>query len=166
MLVKQPTLTSMLSSSSQNPKQAAKKGGIKMACFIAEHNLSLNVASHLTKLIRAVCPDSKVAEELSMSRTKARAIIVNVIGETAQKNLIENLRENNFSLLVDESPDKSTIKHLALIVRTVDDNFQVEDRFLTLIPIEDGTATALHGKIIEYFSEKNISYKTNVRLCI
>lgn len=72
MLVKQPTLTSMLSSSSQNPKQAAKKGEIKMACFIADHNLSFNVASHLTKLIRAVCPDSKVAEELSMNRTKAR----------------------------------------------------------------------------------------------
>lgn len=68
-----------------------------------------------------------------MSRTKTRAIIVNVTGETAQKNLIENLRENNFSLLVDESTDKSTIKHLALIVRTEDDNFQVEDRVAAIV---------------------------------
>lgn len=133
-----------------------------MACFIAEHNLSFNIASHLTTLICTVCPDSKIVQELSMSRTKARAIIVNVTGETAEENLVEKLQNNNFAILVDESTDKSTIKHLALVVRTVNSDFQVEDRFLALIPVEDGTATALHGKIIEYFTEKGIPYKSNM----
>ncbi|CAH1969549.1 unnamed protein product [Acanthoscelides obtectus] len=99
---KQPKLTSLFASTSksQEPQQMAKVGEIKLACFIAEHNLAFNVASHLTNLIKSVCPDSKTAEYLSMSRTKARAIVVNVTGKTAEENLIKNLRENEFALLV------------------------------------------------------------------
>ncbi|KAL0879262.1 hypothetical protein ABMA27_003042 [Loxostege sticticalis] len=153
-LQKQQKLTSMFTSASnsQDTKNIAKAGEVKMACFIAEHNLSFNITSHLNKLICAVCPDSKIAEQLSMSRTKARAIIVNVTGKTSEseENIVEMLQNNCFALLVDESTDKSTIKHLALVVR------------ITLIPIEDGTATALYGKIVEYFVEKNISYKSNM----
>ncbi|XP_060519780.1 uncharacterized protein LOC132697984 [Cylas formicarius] len=115
-----------------------------MACFIAEHNLSFNIAPHLNKLICAVCPDSKIAEQLSISRTKARAIIVNVTGQTAEENMIEML-QNNW-----------------LVARIVKLDFSLEDRFLTLIPIVDGTATALYGKIVEYFVEKNIPYKSNM----
>lgn len=163
-LQKQQKLTSMFTSgsNSQDTKIAAKAGEVKMACFIAEHNLSFNIASHLNKLICAVCPDSKIAEQLSISRTKARAIIVNVTGQTAEENIIQMLQNNCFALLVDESTDKSTIKHLALVARIVKLDFSVEDRFLTLIPIVDGTATALYGKIVEYFVEKNIPYKSNM----
>ncbi|CAG5040385.1 unnamed protein product [Parnassius apollo] len=74
--------------------------------------------------------DSKIAEQPSMSRTKARAIIVNV---TEEENIIEMVQNNCFALLVDESTDKSTIKHLALLVGIVKLDFSVEDRFLTLI---------------------------------
>ncbi|KAK9872746.1 hypothetical protein WA026_019528 [Henosepilachna vigintioctopunctata] len=89
---KQPKLTSLFpsTSKSQDPQQMAKAGEIKLACFIAEHNLAFNVASHLTNLIKSVCPDSKTAEYMSMSRTKQRAIVVNVTGKTAEENLIKN----------------------------------------------------------------------------
>ncbi|CAH1977514.1 unnamed protein product [Acanthoscelides obtectus] len=161
---KQPKLTSLFASTSksQEPQQMAKVGEIKLACFIAEHNLAFNVASHLTNLIKSVCPDSKTAEYLSMSRTKARAIVVNVTGKTAEENLIKNLRENEFALLVDESTDKSTIKHLALIARLVNTNYEVEDKFLTVIPITDGSAKVLYQKTVEYFNEKEIPYKKNL----
>lgn len=61
------------------------------------------MASHLTNLVKSVCPDSKTAEHLSMSRTKARSIVVNVTGKTAEENLTKKLRENEFALLVDAS---------------------------------------------------------------
>ena len=96
---KQPKFTYLLASTSksQQPQQMAKAGEIKLACFIAEHNLAFNVASHLTNLVKSVCPDSKIGENLSMSRTKARAIVVNVTGKTAETNLVKNLRENNIT---------------------------------------------------------------------
>ncbi|XP_039966625.1 uncharacterized protein LOC120778727 [Bactrocera tryoni] len=92
-LQKHQKLTSMFTSASnsQDTKIAAKAGEVKMACFIAEHNQSFNITSHLNKLICAICPDSKIAEQLSISRIKARAIIVNVTGQTADENIIEML---------------------------------------------------------------------------
>lgn len=65
----------MLELQSQDSELVAKTCEVKIACFIAGHNLSFNIASHLSKLMCALCLDSKIAEELSMSRTKARAII-------------------------------------------------------------------------------------------
>lgn len=64
-------------------------------------------------------------------------------------------------MIVDESTDKSTTKHLALIARTAVD-FNVEDNFLCLIPIVEGTASALHNECKEYFDNENIPYKENM----
>lgn len=76
--------------------------------------------------------------------------------------MIKKFRDNDFSLLVDESSDKSTIKHLALIARIVNTNYEVDAKFLTLIPITDGSAKVLYEKTVEYFNEKEIPYKKNM----
>lgn len=77
-----------------------------------------------------------------MSRTEARTIVENVTDKTAGENLkkIKNLRENEFPLLIDESIDTSIIKHLALIARLVNTNFEVENTFVIAIPIIDCSA--------------------------
>ncbi|KAK9892673.1 hypothetical protein WA026_021526 [Henosepilachna vigintioctopunctata] len=48
------------------------------------------------------------------------------------------------------------------MARLVNTNYKVEDKFLTLIPITDGTAKVLYQKTIEYFNEKEIPYKRNM----
>lgn len=83
-------------------------------------------------------------------------------GKTAEENLIKNLRENEFALLVDESTDKSAIKHVALIPRPVNTNYEVEVKFLPVIPITDGSAKVLYQKTVEYFNGKEIPYKKNL----
>ncbi|CAF4889601.1 unnamed protein product [Pieris macdunnoughi] len=60
-----------------------------------------------------------------------------------QKGFGETCGKHKSNVKVDENTDSSTIKHLALIVRTAVD-FHVEDRLLSLIPDIDGTATALY----------------------
>lgn len=54
----------------------AKEGEIKIAAFVVEHNLPINVYSLLTELIKSVCPDSDIAKKISCGE-----IIKNVIGE-------------------------------------------------------------------------------------
>lgn len=160
--IHQPTITSMLpESASKSFTDKVKSGEIKMACFLAEHNLPFSLADDLKDLIQTVAQDSKLASELTFGRTKAHAIVVNVTGKVAENKLIETLQKNKFSLIVDESTDRSSTKHLALIVRTAVD-FHVEDSFLCLIPVVDGTATALHNACTKYFDEKNIPYKQNM----
>lgn len=67
----------------------AEAGEIKQACYIAEHDLAFYVASNATNLIKSVWPDSKTAEYKSISRAKARAIVLNVTGQTTGENLMK-----------------------------------------------------------------------------
>ncbi|XP_045510218.1 uncharacterized protein LOC123705479 [Colias croceus] len=115
----------------------------------------------LKKLIQNVCSDSEIAKEITFEKTKAQAIVSNVTGKLSHSELVKTLQTEKFSLIVDESTDKSTTKHLALIARTAVD-FNVEDNFLCLIPIVDGTASALHNECKEYFDNENIPYKENM----
>lgn len=98
-----------------------------LAAFIAEHNLPYTVMEHLPKLIQKVCPDSKVALKLKCGRTKTESIVTNVIGAVGNNSVIELMKKNKFSIILDESTDRSTIKHMAVIARIVDPNLLVRD---------------------------------------
>lgn len=80
-----------------------REAEIRIAAFVAEHNLPYAISDHLTKLIVKTCPDSKIAESLKCSRPRVQAIVDNVIGEESFKALCEDLRNNKFSLIIDES---------------------------------------------------------------
>ncbi|KAL3266234.1 hypothetical protein HHI36_010415 [Cryptolaemus montrouzieri] len=105
-------------SNSQDTKITAKASEAKMACYIAEHNMSFNIVSHLNKLISAICPEFENCRTIINELAKARAFIVNVTGDS-RKNIVELLQNNRFALLVDKSTDMATMKHLALVVRIV-----------------------------------------------
>ncbi|XP_061724987.1 uncharacterized protein LOC133530945 [Cydia pomonella] len=138
-----------------------REAEIRIAAFVAEHNLPYAITDHLTKLIVKTCPDSKIAESLKCSRPRVQAIVDNVIGEESFKALCEDLRNNKFSLIIDESTDRSTTKHLCLVVRYVK-NYQVRDSFLGLIPLVTADAATLYNNIIDFFKVYNIPYEQNL----
>jgi len=116
-----------------------------MAAFIAEHNLPFTVMNHLPKLIQAVCTDSQIAKQFKCSRTKSTALVTNFIGVASSSSLIKDLRENKFSIILDESTDRATVKHLAVVARIVkctDKKLTVRDEFVTLIEVRDATSEA------------------------
>ncbi|KAK4292900.1 hypothetical protein Pmani_034361 [Petrolisthes manimaculis] len=51
---------------------------IKLTAFLAEHNVSINTVDHLTSLLKDIFPDSNIASELSLKRTKATRILGNI----------------------------------------------------------------------------------------
>lgn len=69
----------------------------------------MNVSEHLTKRVKDIFPDSKIAEEVQMSRTKCSCIIRNVLGQCIFEELV--------SLLIDESTDIGSVKNLCICVR-------------------------------------------------
>lgn len=64
----------------QNNKLAVniKDGEIRLAAFIAEHDLAISVADHLPQIFRSVGSDSEMIQKNTLGRTKASAIIKNV----------------------------------------------------------------------------------------
>lgn len=105
VIINQPTLVQFYDQkvSSQKSVQTAE---IRIASFIVEHNLSVRVADHLTQLIKSVSLDSEITPQISCGRTKCSSIIKNVTGENLKIKIIDQLKTNKFSLMIDEFTDR------------------------------------------------------------
>ncbi|RUM29380.1 MAG: hypothetical protein DSY42_06665 [Aquifex sp.] len=152
------SLSSLMVSKTDND---VKEGELRLAGFIAEHDLPMSIADHLPKLMKTVCKDSKIAEKIKCGRTKVTGMLTNVTGKESHEQLLGLLREHKFSLIVDESTDKGCVKHLCMVARVID-NDSVRDFFLTLIPLKDATAQTLYNSVVKFFTENNISYKEHL----
>lgn len=53
----------------QGSSNAVKEAEIRLAAFVAEHNLSFNIMDHFSDLLPKLCPDSKVASDIKCKRT-------------------------------------------------------------------------------------------------
>ncbi|XP_008189985.1 uncharacterized protein LOC103311924 [Acyrthosiphon pisum] len=95
-----------------------KETEIRIASFVVEHNIPINVSDHIVSLINSIQLQPKYLAKLTCDRTKCTAIINNVIAITGFEDLVNYLKTNKFSLLVDESTDISSVKNLAMVVRT------------------------------------------------
>ena len=135
---------------------------IKLCMLITEHDVSITVADHLTELVK---PIHHSVNQLTCDHTKCTSIIRNVIGKFSFQELVTEMREKMFSILLDESTDVSEHKSLAIAVRLVrdgKDRFEVCDEFLGLLPVEDATSEALYEITTKFFTDNNIPYKTNM----
>lgn len=118
--------------------------------------------NHLPKLIKKICPDSKIAQQLKCGDNKCKSIISNVLASVSHNNLMNDLKTHQFSVILDESTDRSAIKHLALVIRIVKEPFNIMDRFVTLIEVNSATSQALYDHVIQFFNSNNIPYQNNM----
>jgi len=77
--------------------------------------------------------------------------------------LVSEMKAQYFSIIIDESTDKSSVKHLAIIVRMVDHNqFIVKDEFACLQEISNAIANGVFEAIMDFFQKNNIPYQKNL----
>lgn len=114
-----------------NLDNLTKEAAIRVSMFITEHNISLRTSDHLVQLIKVLCPESETIKALTCNRTKATSIVTNLIGKYNYEDVLRRMAIQKFSLLIDESTDKGSTKHLAVVVRIVD-NLSLKVRVLCL----------------------------------
>lgn len=68
---------------------------IKLAGVLAAHNVPFKIMDHSSEVLGDIFIYSKIAQEFAMKRTKATAIVSNVIG----KSLLTNLEKQNLVFL-------------------------------------------------------------------
>lgn len=130
--------------------------------FISEHNIALLANDHLVALFKSMRPESNL-NYITANCTKTTSIINNVIGQYEFENLLEIMINQKFSIIIDESTDYSSVKHLAIIVRIMDySNYKINDDFLCLLQVTNATAIIIFEKIKQFFIQHNISYKKNL----
>jgi len=134
-----------------------KESELRLSMFIVEHYISLRTSDHLVQLIKSI--PLEVINNLTCNRTKA--LINNVIGKFSFENLIFRMQNSYFSILIDESTDRSAIKNLAIVVRIMDKNqFLVKDEFACLEPISHATANNIFDVIIKFLIQTIYHIKT------
>nr|CAH7768616.1 unnamed protein product [Callosobruchus chinensis] len=131
-------------------QKSLKMAEIRIASFIVEHNIAITAVDHIVSLIK----------NLNLDENSVKKYLVTEPSQTSFETLVELLKNNKFSLLVDESTDHSAIKSLATVVR-LNVNFKISD-FLALLPISDGTAANLYNVISTFLSTHNIDFKNNL----
>ncbi|CAG5027267.1 unnamed protein product [Parnassius apollo] len=82
--------------------------------------------NHLADLLPKLFPDSQIAKDIRLKRTKVQAVINNCIGETEKENLISDLKSQMFSILIDESTDIAVVKTVAVVVRNYVNSAPIE----------------------------------------
>nr|CAI5854138.1 unnamed protein product [Callosobruchus analis] len=116
---------------------------------------------HLPHLLRSICSDSAIAKKIKCGPKKIKKVITNITGNSERERLIDFMKNNKFSLIADESTDRSNVKNLALVVRINCQNEIIKDYFLALIPVQDATGAALFEHIIDFFNNYKVPYKEN-----
>ena len=86
-----------------------------IAMFMSCHCAIMN-CDHLVDLCKNTIHDSKIASKLKMHRTKCSAIIKNVLSTHFEDDLINDIGNGNFSLLLDESNDITVFKMLGVAI--------------------------------------------------
>ncbi|XP_031358464.1 uncharacterized protein LOC116182101 [Photinus pyralis] len=94
----------------------------------------MKLCDHLVPLMKNIFPDSRIAKEIQMARTKCTGVVKNVLGQCCFDELTEELRKTRFSFLIDESTDIGTVKNMCVCVRYFSLKLnRVTTRFFSLV---------------------------------
>lgn len=114
-----------------------KTAELKIIMFLLEHNLPFTLIEPVIKLIQAVATDSELVKHIKCGTTKATETTNALLLNESLLHITKFLKNQPFSLIIDETTDVSTKKCLALVARYFDYTAgKVKDRFLSLLEIE------------------------------
>ena len=142
-----------------------KQAEIKLATFFAEHNVAFQVIDHVTPLVKEIFPDSKIAQDLQMKRSKCTNIIKKIVAKVETDEIVDNIKTTPFSVLVDESTDISLHKFLCVLVRYISPiTGRVITQLLELVSLDarDGSAEKIYLAFKECLTAKGIPLKNIV----
>ena len=134
---------------------------VKISTLLAQHNVPLALADHLSPMIQDVF-DGEVAKGYSCARTKTTAILNNAVAPAFKSELVAMMQHQPFSILIDGSNDTGLEKMNPITVKIFDLNCEkVESRFLdmcTTTGVTSATAAAIFSKMDEVLSSCDISW--------
>ena len=122
---------------------------LKIAAFVSEH-CSMLAVDHLGELINELDKSSQVLPKVKLHRTICTGLIVNVLSPCLFQELLEDIGDSWYPLILDEITAVDTKKGLGFMIRYFSKKLrQVRTTFYRLAEIESGTAEALLTNAIQ-----------------
>nr|XP_039266528.1 uncharacterized protein LOC120341976 isoform X1 [Styela clava] len=115
------------------PPLGNKAASLKMAAHIACHSSILTV-DHLSALIKEM-----TQKRFSLHRTKCSMLIRKVLGPEMHNEFLDDVRNSQYSLVIDESLEPSYEKQLRVVIRYYSMRaHKIVTSFLGLLPLDGG----------------------------
>lgn len=135
---------------------------IRLAIFTAKHT-SIATIDHLTDMLKSFSIEE--FKNLRLHRTKRSAIIKYVVAPVLLTELVKDIGESKYSLVVDESTDISAHKWMSICVRYYsNEKGTIKTEFLGVFLVEEATAEKLYEGVNNYL--KKVGLKRNNILAI
>ena len=147
-----PTVTSLFASQTKPARIE-----IKLCAFIAENNLPISLSEDLVTLLKNLFSSEVSLQNVKLGKQKVTNVIRQVLGFYSIKEVITKLKANPFSLIIDETTDRSTMTQLAILGTYFDEvSFKLDTFLIDLVTLPDGTATTIYESVIKCLSDKSI----------
>ncbi|KAJ3697747.1 hypothetical protein LUZ61_001452 [Rhynchospora tenuis] len=137
------------------------------ACSLRGHDESpesINQGNFLEMIKILGCYSKEVKEVLENAPGNAKYTsppvqkeILNTFARKVQKTIREEIGNSKFCILVDESRDSSKKEQMAIVVRFVDKEGFIRERFLDIVHVKDIAALTLKNSICCVLSDNNLS---------
>ena len=127
---------------------------VKVAMMLVKHN---NLADELTPYFHDIYTDSEIA---SSRHTKTACIIIGAIAPFFQKNLVDVMKREPYTIAIDGSSDTGREKMNPLTVRVFDiaHDTTVSTKFLDTCMSSSATAEGIFSKIEAVLDKHNILF--------
>ena len=128
-------------------------------------DISLSAANSLLPVLKALVPDSTILLQAQVGRTKVTGLIRNVIGLAEKMKLVNLLKKTKFSLIVDESTDRTVTKFLVIFVWYCSQKRKTStEDYFSMRVVPDATAEGLKTLIIQEFTKVGIPIKNIIAI--
>lgn len=140
-----------------------KRAELKVVGMLVVNNFSFLSIDNIVPTLKQAFTDSEILNNLYMHRTKATAIVKNVLGACFSSELNEKLKQNYFSIIIDETTDVSVKKQIAFVVLFYDEaSCRVSHSFFDLKECQASNAKDIFLLLKETIIEKGIPFKNLV----
>ncbi|KAG2604865.1 hypothetical protein PVAP13_4NG097550 [Panicum virgatum] len=132
----------------ESPDSINQGNFLEMVKLLASYNKEVNdvVLQNAPKKAKYTSPD--VQKE-----------ILNIYARKVQISIREEIGNSKFCIMVDESRDESKKEQMAIVVRFVNKEGIIKERFLDLIHVKDTAALTLKDSICAVLSDNNLSVR-------
>jgi len=138
--------------------RTAKQIDLCLTIHIAAH-AAIGSIDHLSELL-SVLRKGSALENVRLHRIKCSKLIKNVISSAMLTELINDIGDQRFSPIIDESTDISIIKYLAFCVRYFSlKRKSIVTDFLGFVEVEKATEIILCNSTIEYLTTVGLDYR-------
>ena len=143
--------------SSKQVDNTEKIAELKLAAHIACHS-SIATVDHLGEIVKNIS-----GKDISLHRTKCSALIKKALSPAVHDELLTDLKDQSYSLIIDESTDTGMEKQLCVVVRDYSQLKKcIVTTFLGIIALESGTAEGIFNAVVQFLDTN----KLQVEKCI